>query len=81
MTLEEAQQRILDLETQLAEVTNERDSLSQNNETLVHDLDAARTLNQKLFERVTQSTAEETEEPEEETPPTCEEFARSMKIF
>lgn len=78
MTIEQAQERILELEGQITELTNERDSLSQNNENLNRDLEAARTLNQRLFERVT--TQESSPEEEEETVLTCEEFAKTLHL-
>lgn len=81
MTLEEAQNRILELEGQLAEVTNERDTLSQNNNALTTDLENARALNQKLFERVSVAEVEDEPEEEPETAPSCEEFAKTLKIL
>lgn len=80
MTIEEAQERILELETELATVTAERETLSQNNETLAHDLESARTLNQKLFERVTRQETKEDEDDEGADVPSCEEFAKNLTI-
>ena len=81
MTLEQAQQQILDLQDQLATVTAERDTLSENNNTLTAEVEDLRTLNQKLFLR-TQANHTPTEEPEEDPPvPTCEEYAKTITLF
>lgn len=80
MTIEEAQNRILELETQLADVTSERDTLSQNNESLTTDLKNARELNQRYFERLNMGKAEETEEHEEPAL-SCEDFAKTLNII
>lgn len=80
MTIEEAQERILELETELATRTTERDTLSQNNESLARDLESARTLNQKLFERVTRQEAKQDEDDEGTDVPTCEDFAKNLSI-
>lgn len=80
MTLEEAQERILELEGQLETVRTERDTLSQNNNELTKNLEAARTLNQKLFDRVKVTEASEASAEEEDDVPTCEEFAKTIII-
>ena len=81
MTLEEAQERILALEAQLTETQTERDSLSQNNETLSRDLEKARAFNQKLFERISQQNAQQDDDPDPEPEaPTCEAFAKTIKL-
>lgn len=78
-TIEQAQERILELETQLTELTNERDTLSENNNNLSRDLEAARTLNQKLFERVT--TKETTEDDDEgDDVESLEDFAKKLSF-
>lgn len=82
MTLEEAQEQIVNLNEQLTEITNERDTLRANNENLTADLNRVRELNQRYFERLSQQfvppgSNSANEEPNE---PTCEDFARSLKI-
>ena len=82
MTLEEAQEQIVNLNEQLTETTNERDTLRKNNENLTADLNRVRELNQRYFERLSQQfvppgSNSVNEEPPE---PTCEDFARSLKI-
>lgn len=79
MTLEQAQERILELEAQLQEAITARDSLSENNASLARDLESARTLNQKLFERVTAKEPEDTGDEGEE-PMSCEDFAKTLSI-
>lgn len=82
MTLEEAQARIIELEGELATVTTERDSLSQNNEKLSRDLENARTVNGRLLARVAQQDAPEDQDKDDEPEiPTCEEFAKTINII
>lgn len=84
MTLEQAQERIIELEAQLSELTTERDSLSQNNESLTRDLENARTVNSRLLARVAQqSTSEDEDGDETDEPeiPSVEEFAASLNII
>ena len=80
MTLEEAQERIIELTDQLTTVTGERDTLSSDNETLRTDNDNLRALNQKYFNRL---IAQETPEDNHDNEPaalTCEEFAATLDI-
>lgn len=80
MTLEEAQAEILRLTEANTELTNERDTLSQNNANLSQELENVRTLNQQYFNKlIAQSSQQVKEEPEEEAP-TCEEFAKTLNI-
>ena len=83
MTLEEAQAQIVELTERVTELETERDSLSQNNETLTADLERVRTLNQRYFEKLQAQTignpANENKEEDEEIP-TCEEFAKTLKL-
>lgn len=82
-TLEEAQARILELEDTVADLTTERDTLSQDNENLKNDVDRYRTLSQKYFDRLVvqeDSLKNADGEEEEEDVPTCEEFAKSINI-
>ena len=82
MTLEQAQERILELESQLETVTTERDTLSQNNSELSTNLENARALNQKLFERVeAQHTDGSAHDGEEDDVPSCEDFAQTINLF
>lgn len=81
MTLEEAQDRILELQDQVTQLTNERDTLSQNNTDLSTELDSVRKLNQKYFNKLSAQSQKQEEEEPEETAPTCEEFARTLNIF
>lgn len=80
MTIEEAQERILELETELSTVKTERETLSQDKETLARELESARTLNQKLFERVTTQETKQDEDDEGDDVQTCEDFAKNLSI-
>lgn len=82
MTLEEAQQRILDLTEEVQNLTTERDTLSQDNENLRRESEDLRTLNQKYFNKLlAQETHENHDDDEEhEEVATCEEFAKTLTI-
>lgn len=81
MTLEEAQAEILRLQEENTQLTNERDTLSQNNTTLTEELNQVRTLNQKYFNKLTAQYSKQTlDDEEEEHVPTCEEFAKTLHI-
>ena len=83
MTIEEAQEKILELQGQVTELTNERDTLSQNNKTLADDLEKVRTLNQKYFNQLSaQYTGEGGgKDDEEEESQTLEEYAATLNII
>ena len=82
MTLEEAQEQIINLNEQLTEITNERDALRANNENLTADLNRVRELNQRYFKRLSQQFVPPGSNSvnEEPTAPSCEDFARKLKI-
>lgn len=79
-TLETAQARILELDDQIAELTSERNSLSENNELKDQEIADLRTQNQKYFNRLIAQDrdTEKDEEKEEPEIPTCEEFAKDI---
>ena len=82
MTLEEAQEQIVNLQNSLTEVTNERDTLKANNQNLTSDLTRVRELNQRYFEKLSAQYVPpggDTGNDDHEEP-TCEEFARTLKI-
>lgn len=82
MTLEEAQEQIVNLQNSLTEVTNERDTLKANNQNLTNDLTRVRELNQRYFEKLSAQYVPpggDTGSDDHEEP-TCEEFARTLKI-
>lgn len=84
MTLEEAQQRILELTEENQNLKTERDTLSSNNETLKKDVDDLRQLNQKYFNKLIAQDDTKTpgkgEEPDEPVK-SCEEFAMGINII
>lgn len=82
-TLEEAQAEIIRLNEQVTELTNERDTLSQNNSTLTGELESVRKLNQQYFNKL---SAQYSQEPgktdsDEEEPQSCEDFAKTLNII
>ena len=81
-TLEEAQAEIIRLNEQVTELTNERDTLSQNNVTLSGELENVRKLNQQYFNKLSsQFSHDEDKTDDEEEVPTCEEFAKTLNIL
>lgn len=81
-TLEEAQAEILRLQEQVSELTNERDTLSQNNESLSGELESVRKLNQKYFNKLcAQNSPEGEKEDDEPEAPSCEDFAKTLNIL
>ena len=81
MTLEEAQAEIIRLQEENTSLTNERDTLSQNNKNLTEELGRVRTLNQTYFNKLSAQYSEPGgKKDEEEEAPTCEEFAKNLKI-
>ena len=81
-TLEEAQAEIIRLNEQLTERTNERDTLSQNNEKLQKELGEVRTLNQAYFNKLAAQYVQEDNADQSDEPPapTCEEFAKTLNL-
>ena len=81
-TLEEAQAEIIRLREELTERTNERDTLSQNNQTLTDDNTRLRNLNQTYFNKLSAQYTEPADEKkdEEEEVQTCEEYALTLKF-
>jgi len=81
MTLEEAQAEIIQLREQITELTNERDTLSQNNATQAKELESVRKLNQQYFNKLSAQYSPEGEKDSgEEEAPSCEDFAKTLKI-
>ena len=82
-TLEEARAEIIRLQEANTTLTNERDTLSQNNTTLNQELESVRKLNQQYFNKLSQQyiPAEDKTDDEEEKVPSCEDFARTLNIF
>lgn len=81
-TLEAAQAEIVRLQEENTRLTNERDTLSQNNTNLSGELEQVRTLNQQYFNKLTAQYSKQADEQDEEDEeaPTCEEFAKTLKI-
>lgn len=82
-TIEEAKAKILELQEQNTKLTNERDTLSQNNETLTGELESVKKLNQQYFNKLSQQflPTEGKKDDEEQEAPSCEEFAKTLNII
>lgn len=82
-TLEQAQEKILELTEQVDSLTVERDTLSQNNKQLTTDLENSRTLVQKYFNKlIAQETPQNDDgDDDEEEIQTCEDFAKTLNII
>lgn len=79
-TLEEAQAEVIRLQEANTELTNERDTLSQKNNTLSQELENVRKLNQQYFNKLCAQHLPK-EEPEKVDPvPSCEDFAKTLDI-
>ena len=83
MTLEEAQAKILELQEQNAQLTNERDTLSQNNADLTSELEGVKKLNQQYFNKLSQQfiPTEDKNDEEDDEVPSCEDFAKTLNII
>ena len=82
MTLEEAQAEIIRLNEQVTELTNERDTLSQNNTNLTGELESVRKLNQQYFNKLSAQYSQEPDETnDEEEVQSCEDFAKTLNIL
>ena len=81
-TLEEAKAEIVRLNTELTNANNDKQTLSQNNENLAKELEQVRTINQQYYNRLMAqfSEPEGKKDEEDEDAPTCEEFAKTLKI-
>ena len=80
-TLEDAQAEIIRLNERLTEVETERDSLSQNNDTLTSDNARLRALNTSYFEKLSQQYVQPEKEKEQPpAAPSCEDFAKTLII-
>lgn len=81
-TIEEARAEILRLQGQVTELTNERDTLSQNNNTLTKELESVRKLNQQYFNKLSAQYSQEPDKTDiEEEVPSCEDFAKTLNIL
>lgn len=82
-TLEEARAEIVRLNEQVTQLTNERDTLSQNNATQAQELESVRKLNQQYFNKLSQQfipTEDKTNDDEPEVL-SCEDFAKTLNIL
>lgn len=82
-TLEEAQAEIIRLNERVTELTNERDTLSQNNTTLTGELESVRKLNQQYFNKLSAQYSQEPDKnnDDDEEVQSCEDFAKTLNIL
>lgn len=82
-TLEEAQAEIIRLNEKVTELTNERDTLSQNNTNLTGELESVRKLNQQYFNKLSAQYSQEPDKTDndEEEVQSCEDFAKTLNIL
>ena len=82
-TLEEARAEIIRLQEANTALTNERDTLSQNNTTLNQELESVRKLNQQYFNKLSAQfqDQEDKNDQEEKEVPSCEDFAKTLNIL
>ena len=82
-TLEKAQEAIVDLQAQLTEMRNERDTLSQNNKTLSTELESVRALNQKYFNKLSAQFQDQEDEKDDSDKEvlSCADFAKTLDIL
>lgn len=82
-TLEQAREAIVDLQARVTELTNERDTLSQNNNQLTQELESVRTLNQKYFNKLSAQFQDQEgkNDNEDKEAPSCEDFAKTLNIL
>ena len=83
-TIEQAQARILELEEENTQLKVDKKTLSEDNEKQKKENEDLRTLNQKYFNKlVMQDDSEDKkkkEDQEDSEVPTCEEFAKTLKL-
>ena len=79
MTLEEAQQQILELKEELQSAQDVAQSYLENNNILKQRVDSLQEHNQKLFLRITQDVSKDEEQSEPEVSP-IEKFLESVTI-
>ncbi len=83
MTLEEAQAEIVQLQEAITELTNERDTLLQNNTELTGELESVRKLNQQYFNKLSAqySPSQDKNDGSDKEVQSCEDFAKTLNIF
>ena len=82
-TLEAAQAEILRLNEQVTELTNERDTLSQNNTTLTGELESVRKLNQQYFNKLSQQfvNQDDSDQGDSDQEESLEDYAKTLDII
>ena len=80
-TIEEAQEFILTQEDTINGLRAEVETLKTEKQTLTEEKETLRNINQRYYDRlIQQESTEDSEQDDPETVPTCEEFAKSIKL-
>lgn len=81
-TLETARAEIVRLQGEVTRLTNERDTFSTNLDNANKELKQVRDLNQDYFNKLVMQQSDPARENDDvtEEPPTCEDFAKTLKI-
>lgn len=82
MTLEEAQAEIVRLNDEIAAITADRDTLSENNKTLTEDNDRLRKINQRYYNKLEAQfpANKDKNNIEDKEVQSCEDFAKTINI-
>lgn len=81
MTIEEAQEKILELTEQLEQEKAKVTTLENDKQSLSEEVERVRTVNQRYFEKLTAQVLQD--EPDADEPddvPSMEEFAKTLNI-
>jgi regulator of replication initiation timing len=79
-TMEELQQQVLDLQEENAQLRTSNETLSQERENLQHEIDDVRTLNQKMFLKLTAEQSKADDDDGKNDPPakSCADVAKEL---
>lgn len=81
MTIEEAQEQILELTEKIKELESDKETLSQNNDAITKECENLRTINQKYYNKlIMQESQKDENQNDPEDVPSCEEFAKTLAI-
>lgn len=80
MTLEEAQERIIELTEQNQELSTNIGTLTSDNERLTSENESLRSLNQKYFNKLIAQEKPEPGKNDDPEPESCEEFAAKLEL-
>lgn len=81
--LEQLRDTNIELQEQVTALTTERDTLSQDNENLKAEAERLRTINQKYYNKLIAQEEQQDKSDDDDEPeiPSCEDFAKTLKIL